>query len=72
MHENTCRRVTFLVNLMFSRLNKLNGLIFRGDVYKGAYIRDVIGLHIWGAYILGAYIQEGVLTGFYGICTNNI
>ena len=46
MHENTCERVTFLVNLMFCRLDKFNGLIFRGDVYTGAYIQDVIRLHI--------------------------
>ena len=45
MHENTCGRVTFLVNLMFRRLDKFDGPIF-GWLYiwreKGeAYIQDV-------------------------------
>ena len=52
MHENTCGRVTFLVNLMFDRLDKFDGLIFRGLIYGGgeAYI---IYDDIWG----GAYIR---------------
>ena len=29
MHENTWERVTFLVNLMFRRLDKLDGSLFR-------------------------------------------
>ena len=29
MHENTCGKVTFLVNLMFRRLDKVDGPIFR-------------------------------------------
>ena len=37
MHENTCVRVTFLVKLMFGRLDKLDGPIFG----RTAYIRDI-------------------------------
>ena len=54
--------MTFLVNLMFSRLDKCDG-----PIIEGAYIRGggglifgmLIGLHIWVAYIPGAYICGG-------------
>ena len=42
--------MTFLVNLMLSRLHKFDGTIFGGG---GAYIRMLIGLHICRAYIRG-------------------
>ena len=61
MHENTRRRVTFLVNLMFSRLDKFNGPMFGGRrIYGGLIFGILIGLHIWGEYIRGGRIN-GVL-----------
>ena len=44
MYENTCGRVTFLVDLMFGRLDKFDGLIFGGG--GGAYIRGGGGLYL--------------------------
>ena len=66
MHENTSGRVTFLVNLMFSKLDKFDGPISEGAFIRGsgvgAYIRDVNWvIYIWGrifeggAYIWGPY-----------------
>ena len=63
MHNYTWRRMTFLINLMFSRLRKFDGPIFevRGDVYMeggggggGANIR---GPYIWGALTVFYVIQ---------------
>ena len=55
--------MTFLVNLMFRRLDNFDGPIFG----------MLIGLHIWRkTYIWGrgSYIQRAILTGFYGIFIN--
>ena len=61
MHENTCGRLTFFINLMFSRLDKFDGIYIQGN--RGGLIFGIlIGLHIWGGVYSG-----GVLTGFYGI-----
>ena len=38
MHENTCGRVTLLVNLMFRRLDKFDGPIFGGEYIGVTYI----------------------------------
>ena len=69
MHENTGGRVTFLVNLMFCRLDKLDGPIFeKGGVHTGGLIFGMLtGLHTWGVYIReGLYMGgRGVLTAFY-------
>ena len=70
MHENTRGRVTFLVNLMFRRLDKFDGPIFGGGwgcghIYGGAYIWDAN----WFTYLRGVY-SGGVLTGFYGVFLN--
>ena len=56
----------FLVNLMFCRLGKFDGPIFRErggkrDIYGGLVFGMSIGLHIWGR---GVY-SGGILTGFY-------
>ena len=51
MHKNTCGRVTFLVNLMFSRLDRFDGPIFGGGHIRGAYIWDVN----WVTYLVGLY-----------------
>ena len=64
MHENTCGRVNFLINLMFSRLDKFDGPIFEGAYVREAYIRDVNWVTYLGSvysggrgltYIRGAY-----------------
>ena len=34
MHENTWERVTFLINLMFSRLDNFDGPIFEGRAWR--------------------------------------
>ena len=65
----------FLVNLMFRRLDKLDGPIF-GRAYirgwGGGGVQLIFGmlfvLHIRGTYIRGAaYTGGGVLTGFYSM-----
>ena len=65
MLENTGGRVTFLVNLMFRRLDKFDGPIFgwgwgwrRGRICGGCIFGMFIGLHIWGRIFRGAYIRE--------------
>ena len=61
MYENTRGRVTFLVDLMFRRLGKFDGPIFRE---KGACVQNVN----WVTYV--GYIcvySDGILTGFYSI-----
>ena len=63
--------MTFLTNVMFSRIDKFDGSIFeRLYIGRGVIFGMLIGLHIWGTYIRGggrgAHIQEGLLTGFYG------
>ena len=67
--------MTFLVNLMFSRLDKFDGPIIEGAYIRGeAYIRDVNwitylgGWHIFRVltYAGGGGGGVGVLAGFYG------
>ena len=51
MHENARRRATFLVNLMFHRLNKFDGPIFGGHIgiYTGFY--GISGyLNLWDIF----------------------
>ena len=65
MHEKTWGRVKFLINMMFSRLNKLDGPIFegvyiRGDGGGGLIFGMLIGLDIWEAYIRRKHIN-GIL-----------
>ena len=50
MHENTCGRVKFLVNLMFRRLDKFDGPIFGGEY---------IGVTYFGGYIFGGGLYRG-------------
>ena len=54
MHGNTCSRVTFLINLMFRRLDKFDWPLFGAGIIFGM----LIGLNIWGVY-LGMLIYEG-------------
>ena len=74
MHENTWGRVTFLVKLIFRRLDKFDGSVF----FLGAYIGG--GSYIWdanwviyffggggGGVYRGKLIYVGLLMGFYGI-----
>ena len=76
MYENTCGRVTFLVDLMFGRLDKFDGLIFGGrgggeHIFGGGggYIWDVN----WVTYLGGVHIpggdlySGGISKGFYGM-----
>ena len=52
MHENTWVRVTFLIILMFSRLDKFDALYVRGGIYTGDFqFWMSIELHIWIVYI---------------------
>ena len=60
--------MTFLVNLMFRRLEKFDGPKLGAHIRgEGAYIWDV---H-WVTYLVDVYSWDvytgGVLTGFYGI-----
>ena len=51
MYENSRVIVTFLVNLMFRKLDKVDGAIFGERIYVGEHIfRMLIGAHIWAAY----------------------
>ena len=61
MHENTWRRVAFLVNLMFRRLDKFDGLIFEGCVHTEGRIYSGCSLgHIaWGSIFEGGLGEEG-------------
>ena len=52
MHENARGRVTFLLNLMFSRLDKSDDAIFGRECV--AYIRNV---H-WVTYLGGVYSRR--------------
>ena len=48
--------MTFLVNLMFRRLDKFDGPIFRGSyIRRGeAYIQDINWVsHLWGTFFWG-------------------
>ena len=59
MHENTGGRVTFLVNLMFRRLDKFDGLIYAGG--RGAYIQgraDILDVN-WITYLGGVFSGVG-------------
>ena len=62
--------MTFLVNLMFYRLDKFTGPIFGEGVYmREPYIWDDNWLTYLGAYIWGGgegLCMGDVLTGFYG------
>ena len=54
--------MTFLVNLMFSRLDKFDGPIIEEAYIQGGgglIFGKLIGLHIWVTYIPGAYICGG-------------
>ena len=58
----------FLVNLVFHRLGKFDGPIFRErggkrHIYGGLVFEMSIGLQIWGRGVYSA----GILTGFYSI-----
>ena len=74
MHENTWGRVTFLVKLIFCRLDKFDGSVFFLGAYigGGSYIWVIFGMLI-GLYIFlggvyrGKLIYVGLLMGFYGI-----
>ena len=69
--------MTFLINLIFSRLEKFDGPIFERVYIQvgggGAYIRDVHwitdleGVYSRSLYILDAGMECGLLMGFYGI-----
>ena len=78
MHENTWGRVTFLVNLMFCRLGRFDGSIFRrhmyrGSLYSGLIFGMLIVLHMWGCLFRWTYIR-GSINGIlqYTICHNYI
>ena len=65
MHENTWGRVTFLVTLMFCRIEKFDRHVFRG---WGAYISDVNWVtNLGGVYLGGTYVRCRLLMGFYSI-----
>ena len=60
MHENTLGRVTFLVNLLFRRLGKVDGPILRRrereayvHIYGGTFIRVVNWVTYLGGHIFG-------------------
>ena len=46
MHENTQRRLTFLINLMFHRLDKYLRGIYTGGLYSGCSLSYIFGGHI--------------------------
>ena len=59
------RKSVILVNVMFCRLDKFDGPIFEGAVRGCVYVRGLIfemliGLHIWGEYIRGGFVN-GIL-----------
>ena len=56
--------MTFLVNLMFGRIDKFDGPIFGGRAYMrgGELIFEMlIGLHIWGANVIYGGRINGIL-----------
>ena len=62
------KELQFLVNLMFRRLGKFDGPIFRErggkrHIYGGLVFGMSIGLHIWGRDVYSG----DILTGFYSI-----
>ena len=68
MHKKTWGRLTFLLNLMFSSLDKFDGPIFNGDYLQwGTYIQNVNWVTYLGCLYLGHLYIGGLLTGFYGI-----
>ena len=73
MRKNTGGTITFLVKLMFCRLDIFVGPMFflffgGGHIYRGAYIWDVNWVtYLGGAYSGGALYTGGILTVFYGI-----
>ena len=74
MHENAWGRVTFLVTLIFGRLDTFDGSIFGGGRNicgeGGSYIQDVTRLNICGTYIWDSLYKGGVITGFYSTLIN--
>ena len=74
MQGNTWRRVVFLVNLMFHRLDKFDGPIIgegSGRIYEcgGGLYRDVNWVTYLGTYVYSGGLCTGrrdILTGFYG------
>ena len=62
--------MTFLVNLMFSRLDKCDGPIIEGayirggGLYSGCSLDYIFGWHIFRVLIYAGGV--GVLAGFYG------
>ena len=70
MLENTWGRVTVLVNLMFCRLDKFDGLYSgRGAYIQGTYIQDVNWVtYLGGVYSVGLIYGErinGILRYFF-------
>ena len=63
MHENTGGRVTFLVNLIFSRLEKFDGLIFGEGVYT--VVRE-------GLIILTTLIKTNTFKMIRVICKSQV
>ena len=62
------RRVTFLVNLIFRRLDKFDGPISgkRGGIYTAGRTFEIfILLHIWWTYIRGRERINGILLYFW-------
>ena len=58
MHENTWEIVTFLIKLMFSRLDKFDRSLFEGVYIRAAYIWDVnLDTYLGGG---GVYWEWGV------------
>ena len=56
--------------MIFRRLDKFDGPIFRGRIYEGCYIRDVNCItYLGGIYLVRveAYKRGSVLTVFYSI-----
>ena len=77
MHENTWEIVTFLINLMFSRLDKFDRSLFEGVYIWAAYIWDVnLDTYLGGGgCLLGVgsclHTDRSVLTGFYSMQLQN-
>ena len=61
IHKIIEGRVTFLINLMFSRLEKIEVPLFEEAYIQGAYICNVN----WLTNLGGAYIQVGLHIGVY-------
>ena len=53
--------IKFLINLMFSRLEKFDEPIFKAVYIGGGGLTSgiLIGCHIWGVYIQGGLYMRG-------------